>query len=55
MSGKATVLNYNQFLRCIKYVDITKHYDTFALKSMKDYYSINAFCDSDDVGDYETR
>ena len=55
MSGKATVLNYNQLLRCIKYVDNTKHHGTFALKSMDDYYTINAFCDSDYAGDYETR
>jgi hypothetical protein len=55
MSGKATVLNYNQLLRCIKYVDNTKHYGTFALKSTNDYYTINAFCDSDYAGDYETR
>ena len=55
MSGKATVLNYNQLLRCIKYVDTTKHYGTFALKSTAEYYSINAFCDSDYAGDYETR
>ena len=37
MSGKATVLNYNQLLRCIKYVDNTKNYCTFSLKSMEDY------------------
>ena len=55
MSGKATVLNYNQLLRCIKYVDNTKHHGTFALKSTETEYSINAFCDSDYAGDYETR
>ena len=55
MSGKATVLNYNQLLRCIKYVDNTKHYGTFALSSTDEYYNINAFCDSDYAGDYETR
>ena len=55
MSGKATVLNYNQLLRCIKYVVNTKHHGTFALKSTEDYYTINAFCDSDYAGDYETR
>jgi hypothetical protein len=55
MSGKATLLNYNQLLRCIKYVETTKHYGTFALKSTEDSYTITAFCDSDYAGDYETR
>jgi hypothetical protein len=55
MSGKATVLNYNQLLRCIKYVENTKHYGTFALASTDENYIISAFCDSDYAGDYETR
>ena len=55
MSGKATLLNYNQLLRCIKYVESTKHYGTFALKLTEDNFTINAFCDSDYAGDYEIR
>jgi hypothetical protein len=55
MSGRATVLNYNQMLRCMKYVENTMSHGTFGLKNKNDYYTIKAFCDSDYAGDYETR
>ena len=48
-------MNLKVKLLAILYVDSTKHHGKFALRSTEDYYAINAFCDSDYAGDYETR